>query len=521
VPADTTAPVLLSSMPADGSSVQAPGDGIELMFSEPIDLARAQRGGVVLQTSGGQQIQSTIESHGSSIVVRPLQRLPYSTSFQILLTDVADSAGNALADTTPFTFATPTLQNTDVPLTVSAIHPGVPCALTGGDGTSPGRCAGGQGGDDLYHPFELPAEDPIEIELSQPATTQSVTLSTACGATGSVRVEELDGGGNCVAATPGTLVRRDRGLRFIPDAPWTVGTRYRLTLVSGGNDNCDLGELCGFNGNAASFDPLNGAGGGDAGGGNIVIDFTATEATKATYLFADAAPYSDVNGSGGLDGSEVTRDDNRAAMRITGTTGAISDANFQGADCLPGTPDTEACMYLQGAMPVQLGELQQNCALPDGTTAATCIPLLLAPQAMYGTSVTLHATAVIGITTDTGVAVMRIREPAGGPVMGFIVDNGGTPKMELALDLYMDAPDMSVALSDHDLHSKPLSVLLQGPVTFQPDGRIAISLANVADAPVEVHIDAPLGISGSVQMVVPANEMKLQLLSRPLRGAEP
>jgi hypothetical protein len=90
--------------------------------------------------------------------------------------------------------------------------------------------------------------------------------------------------------------------------------------------------------------------------------------------------------------------------------------------------------------------------------------------------------------------------------------------MLVALDLYMDAPDMSIPLSSHDLHSKKLSLQLKGPVTFLADGRIAIAAKNVADAPIVVNISAPLGISGGVEMILPAGGMKLQLLSRPLRG---
>jgi hypothetical protein len=103
-------------------------------------------------------------------------------------------------------------------------------------------------------------------------------------------------------------------------------------------------------------------------------------------------------------------------------------------------------------------------------------------------------------------------------VRGYIIDRGGTPTMVVALDLYMDAPDMDVVLSSHDLHSKPISVALEGPVTFLPDGRIAIGLANVADVPVAVTIEAPLGLGGTVSMLVPEGEMKLQLVSVAPRG---
>jgi hypothetical protein len=151
------------------------------------------------------------------------------------------------------------------------------------------------------------------------------------------------------------------------------------------------------------------------------------------------------------------------------------------------------------------------------------VPVVLTPQVMYATSVAIDATRtlIVPINSDTGMSVMRVREPVSGPVTGYLIDDHGTPTLVLALDLYLDAPDMSIPLSSHDLHSKPLSVSLRGPLRFLPDGRIAIAVVNVADVPLSVTIDAPLGISGSVKMIVPRGEMKIQLVSPPLRGGLP
>ena len=90
--------------------------------------------------------------------------------------------------------------------------------------------------------------------------------------------------------------------------------------------------------------------------------------------------------------------------------------------------------------------------------------------------------------------------------------------MVAKLELYMDAPDLAIPLSAHDLHSKPLSVSLSGPVKFLPDGRISIALTNTAAMPVTITIDAPIVGNGTVSMEVPAGEMKLQLVSPALRG---
>jgi len=333
-----------------------------------------------------------------------------------------------------------------------------------------------------------------------------------------VRIGQFDGSGNCTAV-PGTLMVHDRTMQFVPDAPWVPGTAYRVSLISGNNKSCSAGAVCGVIANeTSSFDPLNGASdSGAAGGPDLVIDFTGAPAAGTTYMVTDASPATDVNGSGTLDNNEQPATDNHAGLKVLGTTGAISDASINGPMC-PGTSD-EGCMYLAGAMPVELGQLTSNCALPDGTTAASCVPVTLSAQVMYATSVSLKANVVVNINTDTQTSVMRIREPAGGgPITGYIVDNNGTPTLQLALDLYLDAPDMSVPLSDHDLHSKPLSVVLSGPMTFSADGRIAIAATNTADVPVDVNISAPLGIDGAVQLLLPAGEMRLQLVSPPLRG---
>lgn len=520
---DREAPELIATSPAEGTSEVQVSGGIELVFDEPIDVDRLRAGGVTLKNQAGAAIPVVIEGHGATVVLRPRTNLPYGTTFTVELTDVADVAGNALAARAPIAFSTPQFANTGIPMTALAVHPGVPCVLTAATATSAGRCAGGEGSDETYRLFELPANEPIEVEFSQPLNTNTLSIGTACNS-GDVRVEELDAGGACVRVVPGSLIRRERGFLFSPDAPWVEGTKYRYQLITGNDEDCDAGELCGATGDAASFDPLNGVDGG-GGGGALSITFTGAAASKATYLFSAAGPFTDINGDGQVNGVEVRRDENRGAMRIVGTTGDVTGAQFNDEDCVPGTPEREGCIYLLGAMPTELGELTtEGC--PDG---GSCVPVFLTPQAMFATGLSMQTTIdapIIGntdIDADTGITLMRIREPAGGgPVMGYITDGGGTPKMSVTLDLYMDAPDMSLPLSaDHDLISKPLTVQLEGPVTFLADGRIVIGLANVADVPVTVNIDAPLGLGGAVNMILPAGEMKLQLVSRPLRGAEP
>jgi len=515
---DTTPPTLTATFPGTATSELPVDDGIELIFSEPVDLDKLRAGGLTLQTAAGQAVPAVIESHGSAIVVRPTSRLAYSAQYTLTLGNVADVAGNPMPATGPLMFSTPAMASSNVPLQVVAANPGAPCAL------SNGHCAGGLDpdpsnnvvGDDVYKPFTLAANDTVRVAFSQPLRATSITHSTMCNA-GDVRIEQVDANGACSAAVPGTLIVHDRGVEFVPDVPWTSGTKYRVTLVSGNNSSCDAGEVCGLQ-SAASFDPLSGTTSGGAGGPNMVIDFTATDPSTSTFVFTSTAPFSDINGSGFIDGPEVARGENQAALRIAATHGTVTSAKFNGADCVPSTSATENCQYLQGAMPTAMGDVQQNCTLPDGSTVPSCIPVAMSPQAMYGTSVQMTATAGLTVTTDTGTAIMRLREPSSGPITGYIFDKGGMPTFQVALALYMDAPDMSITLSSHDLHSKPLQFTLEGPVTFLEDGRIAISLANLADVPVTINIKNILG-SGGVDLVVPQSQLKLQLISPPVRGA--
>jgi len=183
-------------------------------------------------------------------------------------------------------------------------------------------------------------------------------------------------------------------------------------------------------------------------------------------------------------------------------------------------------MALSTALPVELLPAARDCPLPGGETAASCVPVTMSPQLVLATSLPLDAIAIqdettISISTNTGRLMMRLREPATGPAMGYIIDDHGTPTLVASLDVYLDAPDMRILTLTHDLHSKPLSIAVRGPVRFLADGRIAIAASNVADVPMRVNIqgtDTSGPISGAVKMVIPAGGLTLQLVSPPLRG---
>ncbi|HUQ05893.1 MAG TPA: Ig-like domain-containing protein [Kofleriaceae bacterium] len=517
---DERAPTLLGSLPARDTRDWVTDEGLELVFDEPIDVERARAGGIVIRDTAGTDVAVTIENHGAMVVVRPVAPLVAGRAYRVSLLDVADVAGNAMAPQF-FHVGTQPMATTDIPPSVVAVYPGAPCSLVDANATSSGRCAGGAAGDDTYRPFALAAGERIAVTFDQPVSPASITLGAACN-TGSVRVERVDELGACQGVVPGSLRMHQRDLAFVPYGGWTAGARYQLRLVSGPNGTCTAGEVCGANGKPASFDRLAGTTEAAGGGPDLVIRFVGEAPTTATTLFVSTGPAADINGSGKIDPGEPRPDENRVALRIAGTSGLIDNARFEGGDCVLSTPEPEACMYVNGAIPAQLGERRDNCTLPDGTMVATCIPVRMSAQAMYSTSVTMVAGALgIGLTTDTGMSIMRLREGDDGPLEGFIVSRGGKPMLVAALELYMDAPDMSLPLVQHDMKSKPLSIALEGPLRFGADGRIAIALRNTADVPISVGINAPLGLQGSVNLIVPAGEMRLQLVSPSRRGRLP
>ncbi|HEY0252342.1 MAG TPA: hypothetical protein VGC41_12495, partial [Kofleriaceae bacterium] len=321
----------------------------------------------------------------------------------------------------------------------------------------------------------------------------------------------------------GALVVKERSFQFVPDAPWVAAKAYKMTLVSGSDSTCNANEICGIS-DAASFDVLSSmAGTGSSGGPDLVVRFTGAAPTGATYMLATTSPFTDVNGSGSVDGAEVTADDNRTVMHITNADDLpISSAKFASPSC-EGGASGDGCLYIAGAMPVEMQPLMMGCTLPDGTSVASCMPVTIAPGIMYGTSVTMAAKiyGTFTLNSDTNTSIMRVREPTDGPVTGYIYDDNGTPTMISKLDLYMDAPDLKITGATHDLHSKAISIMLKGPVTFTADGRIAIALTNQADVPIAISIDVTILGHSEIDLILPQNQMKLQLLSAPLRGALP
>lgn len=395
--------------------------------------------------------------------------------------------------------------NDPAPPLLTVVYPGAPCALT-----AAGRCRGGRGGDEPYLPFTLPANRPIDVMFDRPMAAATLVLGTGCGS-GAVRIETLGPGGTCTGVVPGTMTVRERGLRFWPATPWVPGRSYRLILAAGTDDRCDPGELCSRDGLPLNTDPLEGAAG--SGGPPAVMMFTGAPASDNTYALLRFVPAAD----------------NRVAAAITGRGGIVQAVSIDQPDCLPATAEIEGCVQLAADLAVSVGPVRTSCIIGQNEQGQSimvpaCLPVRIFPAILYGSPLILDArVSALGTIDDlsTGRQVMRLGERGGTPISGYIIRRTGAPGLWFVadLDLYMDAPDLSIlgGAVRHDLRSKSLSMRVEGPVTLVDD-RVGITLTNTTPTPLRVNVSALL--SGRIDMLIPAGTMRLELTGEQAAGLD-
>ncbi len=521
------APKLTATYPLPVASDASPDRPIQLVFSAPISAA----GATLALTENGAAVSFSARTEGSAIEVVPGRRLADAAAIKLTWSGlttlsgdpVMPSASDPLGGATQLSFTVAAVPSTPSPPMIASVTVGAPCALMGGGTSSPGSCVGGKGSDEAYQGFTLAANLPLEVGFTQPMRPDTLVEGTSCG-NGGVRIEALDANGACSGPVSGTLLARDRGFRFVPARPWTVGARYRLVLNGGNDGSCDTLELCSAAGVPLNTDPLNGQGSG--GGPAAVLPFTVTAPTPDSLQPLETQPFADENGNGDVDGAEAVHDENRVAMEVAGTGGIVTDASLNGPDCVATRTGTQVCTALHAQLPVVVGAVLPKCPI-DANGAATasggpCVRVRVLPNVILNSSLSMNTT-VIGLlpinNLPTHGLIMRVREP-GGPAYGYILGEAGQtyPQFVIQQSVYLDAPDLSIAggLASHDLSSKPLTIALKGPVTFLPDGRMHVALKNLADVPLTVNISA-LGLSGNVDLRIPQGEMHVTLVGPPTR----
>jgi len=120
--ADTTAPIVSSTIPADADTDVAIGGNIAATFSEAVDASTVTTATFTLK-QGGTDVPGAVTYVGATATFNPTANLAASTTYTAAFTTgVKDLAGNALAAGNTWTFTTGTTADTTAP-TVSSTLP--------------------------------------------------------------------------------------------------------------------------------------------------------------------------------------------------------------------------------------------------------------------------------------------------------------------------------------------------------------------------------------------------------------
>ncbi len=547
-------------------------ENLLLIFDEPLDPVSAAAGVTLLDIDGGGipvAIKTRVE--GSTLIVTPDASMAENNEYELQLAGIITDTDTELPlpfgvspsdplggdNTLRFTSANyATGTNADAPPLLIGLYPGVGCALANAavDGSDAGNCADGQASDDKYQPFEYEVGRPIQGFFSTPMDTSSFMLGNDC-TSGAIRLLELDPATDvCLGAIPGTMQSNLYGFKYLPAEPLKPGTKYQLVVAAGADTNCDAGEICSAKGLPLNPNPLLGHGAADAGGDNIVINFTAVTAADNTYIAILTRPFTDSNGNGFKDSTESAKNlngdpsvfSNAVAVNVSGVSGIVQSANIVGDNNI----------YLSGALPLALAPTETLDLLESGfentsgnTWCVTAddpdyqanppadpnelcvnlsndqqVPATIYIQTLLGTSIALDAVAQvlipIPLSLNTGATILRVRDPfpSSNGLIGYIVNEEGEdqPQFILKLNAYLDTPDLVIlgGLATADLVSKPIATWLKGPVTFLEDGRINVQLKNLSAIPVPVGI-AVLGLgAGGMTLEIPKQGLVLSFATQ-------
>lgn len=536
-----TAPTILGASPARGDTNVSINVRPQILLSSAVDLGAAVTAGQLVLRSAAGAVPAQLRAIGGALVVVPSAPLLPGTAYTISLGALHDvggrevvlSANDATAGTGEVTFTTAaTPGGAAIPPQLAALSPGAPCPLTGATPALPGRCVGGLNGDPSYQAFTLAADRPVEARFTQPMSAATMRVGAACGQ-GAIRVEVLNGAGACTGVVAGEVTHLPNGFRFMPIAGWTVGGTYRLVLSSGTDDTCaTASELCGANGRPLNTDPLADSGAGTSGGPVISVAFTATaplRETQVTAINLTTIAIADRNANGVIDTGEARQSANELAVDVESTGGIVSAASTTGADCHPELAGNQVCLGVTADLPVTVLPALTSCPIDASGVATTsggpCVPVRISAQGIRTTSLTLAATAtVLGVGIDlsniqTGMMHIRLLEPDAAGAVGYIMSGeDGRPRFVVSTSTLMDAPDLNIlaGLVSHDVTSKPVSLVLAGPVSFLGDGRMQVVLHNLGKVVIPVNISTA-GFDGRINLRVPDGTLSLTLNTPALR----
>ena len=467
----------------------------------------------------------------------------YEPSPLMLTPDDATQGDGMLNFTTSSYLAT---AKPDAAPVLIGMYPGIGCALVDTDQEEgkAGRCAGGIGADEaanddtyepdyLYSDFLYDVSRPIELTFNQPMDLATIEpgIMSADGSqceTGSICLgESVQGSWTTI---PFSLQKNPLRVRAYPEPNRiTEGQQYRI-VINGGNDAA--GVFRNGLGYALNTDPLTGIGnpdgeadgGANAGGPNIVLDITAVPDNGAIFATVITRDYTDVNGNGYQDDAELPAEKNNATANIKEFGGLITDASLANggvAYTSAGLPmaflekEPIALDYFGLSLESRNGDQRTWCAddrFLDENDEVFCIttegdfmiPVEINPEIVMGTNLVMTATVagLVPLELDTGPLVLRFspyfdQALRDTPLRGFVINEAGAEEVQFIarLDALMDAPDVEIlgGLGTGNVRSVRLSSYIQGPVQYQPNGKIALVSDNrtamAADLVLNINTD--------------------------------
>lgn len=538
---DFAAPEFQSTYPDVHTQHFSLGDNVTVTYNEPLELSSLQN--LVLKDENGLAVETFISQDGASIIVDPIENLLPLSDYTVTGI-IADLAGNTAylsqAFSTPNKDQGTEFEEHDeiaarftAPM-VEGMVPGYSCAMedTNLSVDIAGRCAGGLSTDQKLNVFDLQENRDIFVAFSQQMDEASLKLGDECN-TGSFRVEivEPNGVGNCIDTVPGVLKYENKILTFSPNENWKdLGSNlYRYSLISAEGAtkgiDCSTGEvICSAQGYPLQTSLLIAGTHEDEGGPDMLMPFRAAPADNLVFNPL-MMPTSDTNRDYRWDEiKEEVISGNFAKLSLLGRSGALTDATV-GCELGQTCGDDYAKTFISGFMPTEVGEYDAE---------NNRIPVKIHAEQLISSSVNVAAELLGGIDSEvpTGTMVMRPFYPIGEDgktevPTGYIIWNEEEDRLnfKIDLDIYMDNPFMSVLGGSvaHNLHSYPIEVELQGPLTFLEDGRMNIELSNLNQIrlDVEMDLDMPilewLGKIAGMTLAIEPGEMSLQQLSQPMK----
>lgn len=455
------------------------------------------------------------------------------------------------------------------------LTPGVPCALDGGDFASGGDTAGNCARDDAhkndddvdvaaYSVFKSPANVPVVASSSKLLSKDSIKLADGCLTSGggdsndvdgaTVALEQVDNSGQCTGTPDADIAfanrngDRTKSFSIEPTNDLEVGSRYQIVICGTEGSACSH-TIVGADGMALNTDPFNGTATTNpddaakvAGGPDILMPFDVTEPTSDYYTTSFTLPGSDTNGNGELDDEngdgqytaadhdERPQPGNRALVKLTAAGGGITIENENRDDGLFPT-------YLSLARPIAIRQTLDDCSPvtnvidDDGNTVVgskpdTCIQVSLLPGGLTAQT-NIAATALGLVPINTGRLLLQFPNKTddngddAGTQSGYIVPEcSGTgpdgekydysPCFVANLNLLANGPDdVNV-----ELPRQYLGINVYGPVTFQQNGRLVISLRNANTFAIDAN--APLDLSATA--TIEPGDLHYQLVGNAVHG---